>query len=133
MSKAYLKPFDNTQAKNLTAYCDWRIDSKGKLLSLTYNNYKKKEDTKNGLSNGIGTNSFYLSWRNNNADYHIQSGRLDLLLPINIVTIDAGVSYTSIKNMGVLSVLNNGDPLSQQYDYHEKNKAAYLSIHREWE
>ena len=133
MSKAYLKPFDNTQAKNLTAYCDWRIDSKGKLLSLTYNNYKKKEDTKNGLSNGIGTNSFYLSWRNNNADYHIQSGRLDLLLPINIVTIDAGVSYTSIKNMGVLSVLNNGDPFLQQYDYHEKNKAAYLSIHREWE
>ena len=29
----------NTTTKSLTAYCDWRLDSKGKQLSLTYSDY----------------------------------------------------------------------------------------------
>ena len=134
-SEAKLQPYDNTQAKSLTAYCDWRLDPGGKLLSLTYNNFKKKEDVQTYifyknlvdiLDNNIG-----------NTDYHIQSGRLDLSLPFNFVTIDAGTSYTSIENQGRSEFLYDPDLhlkngiIRDQYDYQEKTKAVYLSLCRE--
>ena len=141
-SEAKLQPHDNTQTKSLTACCDWRLDTKGKQLSLTYNYYKKNETAQ--------TNVFYetlllpiiMKWYYSDNDYQIQSGRLDFSLPFKFVTIDAGASYSSIKNQGVLNFLSFTDKSSynlsyrfqdRQYDYWEKNKAAYLSFHSEWD
>ncbi len=138
ISEATQTPANNTNIKSLTAYCDWHLDTKGKLLSLTYNNYKKDEDAMSGVqfSNpseipDIKTWNGYFT----EVDYHIQSGRLDLSLPFNIATIDAGASYTSIKNQGYLQYeeseiifLDNG----VIDDYKEKRKAAYVSFHHDW-
>ena len=142
ISEADLAPNDNTCTKSLTAYCDWHLDSKGKLLNLTYNNYKKDEDTR---SDAIYTdplseipNQKRWGGYQSDVDYHIQSGRLDLSLPFNIATIDAGASYTSIKNQGgTQQTPKDGYPLYlyqiSSYNYQEKRKAAYLSLYREWD
>lgn len=138
-SKADLLPYNNTINKSLTAYCDWRFDPKGKLLSLTYNNYKKKEDaqTKILYENPV---DILLNRNIGHADYHIQSVRIDLSLPFNFLSIDAGTSYTNIKNQAGLILQNDHViqldylvRLNDQYGYKEKTKAAYLSLHREWD
>ncbi len=137
-SEAELEPDDNTQNKSLTAYCDWRIDSKGKKLSFTYNNFKKDDDAKTHVwyevpSDVKPTREFL--WKSI-VDYHIQSGRLDLSLPFDFVTIDAGGSYTSINNNGHLQhtpiVYGYQDLKYENFDCREKTKAAFISFHHEW-
>lgn len=133
ISEAEQSPDDIIQTKSLTAYCDWRLDTKGKMLSLTYNNYKKDDDTRINVCYTAPSYYHNVVWNkmnSSNVDYHIQSGRLDLSLPYHIATIDAGASYTSIKNQ--IPVQNYYDGVSMNYDYQEKDKAAYLSLHREW-
>ena len=134
-SKAELSPNDNTCTKSLTAYCDWHIDSKGKLLSFTYNNYKKDDNERSDVLY-ISKDSLKLkTWNRiqSDIDYHIQSGRFDLTLPYPYITIDAGVSYTTIKNqiqyMSHSTILNYND----NSFYQEKRKAAYISFHHAWD
>ena len=137
-SEAKLKPKDNTQNKSLTAYCDWRLDSKGKKLIFTYNNFKKDDDamTKVRYETPLHEEPIKTVLWNSTVDYHIQSGRLDLSLPFSFVTIDAGGSYTSINNKGHYSYTSKYNDyllLFNEFDYQEKTKAVYLSFHHEWE
>ena len=67
-SEAHQDPNDNTTTRSLTAYCDWRLDSKGKHLSLTYNDYKKDDDGKSYVSTITTMKGF-----ESDVDYHIQS------------------------------------------------------------
>ena len=144
-SEAYQEPHDNTTTKSLTAYCDWHLDSKGKLISLTYQNYKKDDNCKSGaFSHDMGTSANYVipivNWKGYSCDvdYHIQSVRLDMTLPFSFLNIDAGASYTYIKNLA--DALDNTSSESGNYlfidsrifDYQEKAKAAYLSINHDW-
>ena len=144
-SEAYQEPHDNTTTKSLTAYCDWHLDSKGKLISLTYQNYKKDDNCKSGaFSHDMGTSTNYVipivNWKGYSCDvdYHIQSVRLDMTLPFSFLNIDAGASYTYIKNLA--DALDNTSSESGNYlfidsrifDYQEKAKAAYLSINHDW-
>ena len=142
-SEAGVAPNDNTTTKSLTAYCDWHLDTKGKLLCFTYNNYKKDEDAKTiVLCTNTVIGDFYgrKSWvgYQNEVDYHIQSGRLDLTLPFKIATIDAGAYYTSIKNQGHVqrkphSTTHIITASNYPFYYKEKRKAAYLSLHHDWD
>ena len=110
-------PYDNTCTKNLTAYCDWRIGTKGTMLSLTYNNFKKDDDARIDVRN---TNqSTY------NYDYHIQSGRLDLRLPFDNSIFDIGTSYTDIHN-------KNDDHFFYTNNCIETYTATYASLHHQW-
>ena len=142
-SEAELLPDDNTMTKSLTAYCDWRFDTKGKQICLTYNNYKKDDDTKTDVL--YDSSSLFSSvvkkdlteWQCA-TDYHIQSVRLDMSLPFNFVTIDAGVSYTNINNQGRLrhtptTYVYHLGIRRDDFDSQEKTKAAFLSFHHEWD
>lgn len=144
-SEAYLEPHDNTTTKSLTAYCDWHLDSKGKLISLTYQNYKKDDNCKSGaFSKNRGTNSNYdipiVNWEgySHDVDYRIQSVRLDMTLPFSFLNIDAGASYTYVKNLADLLYNTSSEyskylfVVSNILDYKEKAKAAYLSINHDW-
>ena len=135
-SESELSPIDNTQTKSLTAYCDWRLDKKGKLLSFTYNNYKKNDKEQANACYYYLSDSKALRVRDvdkSSVDYHIQSGRFDMSLPFSFVTIDAGASYTSIENQ-VDSRLNQRMIYSPQKSFYlEKTKAAYLSLHHDWD
>ena len=135
-SEAEHSPNRNTCTKSLTAYCDWHLDTKGRLLSLTYNNYKKDDNAKSDVwyNDPLIDLKAWNEYRNN-VDYHIQSGRLDLSLPFDIVTIDAGASYTNIKNQGDLQYTLQYGPVmfgNEHFYYQEKRKAAYISVHRNW-
>ena len=66
-------------------------------------------------------------------DYHIQSGRFDMSLPFSFVTIDAGASYTSIENRVDSRPYQGIIKPSHASVYLEKNKAAYLSLHHDWD
>ena len=142
-SEAHQDPNDNTTVKSLTAYCDWRLDAKGKLLSLTYQNYKKDDDSKTSVSSGnyYGTSESYpvIIWNGYSCevDYHIHSARLDLTLPFDFLTIDAGASYTNIRNQADLGVQSSSTTSYMIYnahvlDYQEKSKAAYISLYHDW-
>jgi outer membrane receptor protein involved in Fe transport len=149
-SKAEQNSNDNTIARSLTASCDWHIDTKGKLMSLTYSDYKKEDDGKSTV-----WSDYYHNWDTPDpddviyyaplvmgkdlvcdVDYHIQSARFDLTLPFDFVTMDAGVSYTNIKNQGdMVGRIIDSDLIfvsNSTFDYKEKTKAAYLSLHHDW-
>ena len=133
-SGSELSPIDNIQTKSLTAYCDWRLDKKGKLLSFTYNNFKKDDNEQTSCWRATIPNNTpkALNIDKNNVDYHIQSGRVDLTLPFSFVTIDAGASYTSIRNQVNSQYDQEFNNPSKESEYLEKAKTAYLSLHHDW-
>ena len=118
--------FPSNTTKSMTVYCDWRIDSKGKLLSLIYSDYKKKEDMQTSAfytspPDQTRLNNYLYSYLGHYIDYHIQSGRLDFSLPLHSAVIGAGASYTGIKNPGYGNLKR----------CQEKTKAVYISFHHE--
>ena len=135
-------PDDNTTAKSLTAYCDWHLDTKGRLMSLTYYNYKKDDDGRSEVLTEYGMAQAdlpFTKWQHyhSQVDYHIQSARIDLTLPFRLATIDAGSSYTNIRNQANIEIESGSNTYSTQItssdpDYQERTKAVYLSLHREW-
>ena len=132
-SEAHQDPDDNTTTKSLTTYCDWRFDSKGNHLSLTYSDYKKDDDGKSKVSSITTMKGF-----ESDVDYHIQSARLDLTLPFPFATIDVGGSYTDIRNHANINTQQFNTLSSVSYegdilDYQEKTKAAYLSLRHDWD
>ncbi len=90
---------------SLTAYSDWKMDDKGKLLSLTYNYYYKVDDYISKLSGESKDLSIGKSFQEiesmlseSSLKYIIHSLKLDLSLPFKPVQVDAGVGYTMIDN-----------------------------------
>lgn len=90
---------------SLTAYSDWKMDDKGKLLSLTYNYYYKVDDYISKLSGESKDLSIGKSFQEiesmlseSSLKYKIHSLKLDLSLPFKSVQVDAGVGYTMIDN-----------------------------------
>lgn len=140
-SEAEQRPNDNTVTKSLTAYCDWLLDSEGKLLTLTYQNYKKDDDGRSQVwinRNNPDPTLVMRQHYDSKVDYHIESARLDLTLPFNFVSIDAGASLTNIRNQAHIekyhaASYSNGSLESELRDYQEKTKAAYLSLQHDWD
>ena len=128
---------------SLTAYLDWRLDKKGKLLSMTYHKYKKDDDYRAQtwcLDNQDipSTTSKTQTGYTCEADYHIQSCRLDLTLPTSLLTLDLGLNYTYIRNQACPTYKTEStyklepNMAYRLYDYQEETKAAYLSLHQDW-
>lgn len=146
-------PFARTEVKqspdghigslSLMAYCDWQLDKKGKLLSLTYHDYKKDDN----FRTQVWSNHTYfrnLTYDNKkdytcDASYHIQSARLDLTLPSPFLTLDAGLSYTGITNQALpKSQIQSGEIIAHSmenwfHNYEEKTKTAYINLHQDWQ
>lgn len=90
---------------SLTAYSDWKMDDKGRLLSLTYNYYNKVDSHTSklsGESRDISTEDAFQKIETllgeSSLEYKIHSLKLDLSLPFKSVQVDAGVGYTMIDN-----------------------------------
>ena len=144
MTESYAKqsPNHNTEVRSLTAYCDWQLDSKGKQLSVTYYNYRKDDGGRSNVGSDYryNDNDASLLWENFYSDvkYHIQSARVDLTLPFGFATIDAGASYTNIRNQADVEIQNSSSYVAmnndgRMLDYQEKSKVAYLSLHHSWD
>ena len=96
---------NGNHSMSLTAYSDWKMDDKGKLLSLTYNYYYKVDDYISKLSGESKDLSIGKSFQEiesmlseSSLKYKIHSLKLDLSLPFKPVQVDAGVGYTMIDN-----------------------------------
>ena len=132
----------NTKVRSLTAYCDWHLDSKGKQMSFTYYNYKKDDGRRSNVGSDYHYYEYYTRQSSENffsdVSYHIQSARVDLTLPFGFATIDAGASYTNIRNhadveiqyLSTFASMNND---GRMLDYQEQSKVAYLSLHHDWD
>ena len=96
---------NGNHSMSLTAYSDWKMDDKGKLLSLTYNYYYKVDDYISKLSGESRNMSIEEPFQKiesmlseSSLKYKIHSLKLDLSLPFKPVQVDAGVGYTMIDN-----------------------------------
>ena len=139
-SESELVPCDNTCTKSLTAYCDWQLDTKGKILSFNYSNYKKDDNAETNVrfTNPLAEKPILWNGYKGYVDFSIQSGKLDLSLPFDIISIDVGASCTSIKNQGKIQMAPNQDYLhfvytDNDYAYREETYAAYLSFFYKWD
>lgn len=132
-----VSPAKPNNALTLTAFGDWMLDSKGKMLSLTYNFFNRhtrsysdvttwqEESEKTRLADD-GTNK-----------YRIHSAKLDAALPFLSFRMDAGAAYTGVNNNTDLQVSDfiagnwvNNSLQSNTFNYDEKTAAVYVSAEK---
>ena len=124
------------KALTLTAFTDWRLDDKGKLLSLTYNWFNKSSRSFSDVITTWNGGSSHLTNAGHNK-YQIHSVKLDATLPFNVFKMETGLAYTSIGNKTMLSAGTFDesqwiyDPMqSNAFDYSEHIAAAYVSAEK---
>lgn len=132
-----VSPAKPNNATTITAFGDWMLDSKGKMLSLTYNFFNRhtrsysdvttwqEESDKTRLADD-GTNK-----------YRIHSVKLDAALPFPSFRMDAGAAYTGVNNNTDLQVSDfisgnwvNNSSQSNTFNYDEKTAAVYVSAEK---
>lgn len=129
-------PARPNNALTATAFSDWKIDSQGKMLSLTYNYFNKQTQSFSEVTTSERNMENKLTNTGNN-NYGIHSVKLDAILPFKLFLMETGIAFTSIKNNNALSVHHweKGswvlDTLQNNFfDYGEKIAAAYISIEK---
>ena len=136
-----LKPGHPAHTFSLTAYCEWHLDDKGKMSSLTYNHYRKGESMvssvqssqmqDDGSSRSVGT-----AVNVSDNSYHIQSVKFDNTLPYPFATFEAGASYSIINNYADINYSKEKEdslfsPQNEHHSYEEKAIAYYLAMEKE--
>lgn len=152
-SYSALEPFSPARSLSLTAYTDWKLDTHGKKLSLSYNFFHRTSD--DGVTGNTGnsdkiyvTDSKYniaANFFDSGAEtrYHLHNVKLDLSLPFPFLNIDMGIAYTGIKspswNKNNYAAYYQEDGIwltdystrgMSDFDYHEQTAAAYLTAQR---
>jgi len=129
-------PSKPNNALTLTAFSDWLLDSKGKMLSLTYNYFNKSTESFADVTTTGGNEEVRLADDAHNK-YHIHSAKLDAVLPFNGFKMEAGIAYTGIGNNTSLTVSRyvnsqwvNDPTQSNGFDYDENTAAAYISVEK---
>lgn len=142
-SLSTLLPDGPMRTIGVTAYSDWQLGAADKLLSLTYNYYRKKGLRNSGVEGDVIIPNFYTTddYHARHAfsldtDYGIHSVKFDLTLPLALAKVEAGWAYTDIDN----KVLNKQERSTNMdddrvqnnsYSHQERNFAAYFNAHRQ--
>jgi outer membrane receptor protein involved in Fe transport len=121
-------------AQTLNIYHDLKIDSAGKKLSSSVNFFTNRPEVRNNFVSE--SESTYASVQNNNSSkYNIWSIQSDLTLPYKWAKIETGAKFANYDNKASVAYYNNvNDNLlldqtrSNDFDYTEKNLAAYYSM-----
>ena len=129
-------PSRPNNALTLTAFSDWQLDTKGKILSLTYNYFNKSAKSFADVTTTGGNEEVRLVNDAHNK-YHIHSAKLDATLPFDGFKMETGVAFTGIGNNTALTVSRyvnsqwTDDPTqSNGFDYDENTAAAYISAEK---
>lgn len=124
-------------AMTLTGFADWKIDSKGKMLSLTYNRFDKRSNSYADISTQWDDGRQSRLTKDAGNRYGIHSVKLDATLPFNSFKMEAGAAYTSISNnteLTVADVINGSSEInpaqSNHFVYSEKTAGAYLGVEK---
>lgn len=132
-----ISPARPNNAITLTAFGDWSLDGKGKMLSLTYNFFNRHTHSFSDVTTWqYETDGSRLTDAGINR-YRIHSVKLDASLPFSSFRMDAGVAYTGVNNSTDLCIndfidgawVNN--PLqSNTFNYDERTAAVYVSAEK---
>ena len=129
-------PSRPNNALTLTAFADWQLDDKGKMLSLTYNWFNKSTKSFSDVTTKWNGGSSRLINHGHNK-YHIHSVKFDATLPFSSFKMETGMAYTAIGNNTTLTAgTYDGsqwvyDPSqSNGFDYNESTVAAYASFEK---
>ena len=119
-----------------TLYADYKLDSLGKTLSLNYNFFNANAPVRNenvSVTNGV---SEYMR-NESQAKYRINALKMDFALPFKKFYMETGASFSDISNKTVFNLenLHGGEWMhnsneSNDFRYHEKTLAAYLSVRK---
>ena len=124
-----------TQTLNL--YHDMKVDTNGKKLSSSINFFTNRPEMNNDFVSA--SDKAYAAVRTNSAsEYRIWSAQSDLTLPYKWAKIETGVKFATYDNGASLTyanIIENTAKLdktrSNDFDYTEKNLAAYYSMESE--
>ena len=137
---------DGNRYISLTAYSDWKLDAKGKLLSLTYNYYNKEDDYTSKIGGESKDSTVDNTFKKGESligesglKYKIHSFKLDMSLPFKPIQLDAGVGYVMIDNESFckfhaidIGQVCTDDGVTISNLYQEKTLSAYLTAHKQW-
>jgi len=121
-------------AQTLNVYHDLKIDSAGKKLSSSVNFFTNRPEISNSFVSASANT--YASVQNNNlSKYNIWSIQSDLILPYKWAKIETGAKFANYNNNASVAYYNNildnlllDQTRSDDFDYTEKNLAAYYSV-----
>lgn len=135
-SSTNYSPSRPDNALTITAFSDWMLDTKGKMLSLTYNYYDKQAQSFSDVTTSANNTDTKLTNTGDNK-YHIHSAKLDAILPLKLFKMEAGLAFTCIGNNTALDVryLENNSWMSDTkqsnaFEYDESTAVAYVSAER---
>ena len=129
-------PSRPNNALTLTAFADWRLDDKGKMLNLTYNWFNKSTRSFSDVTTTWDGGSSRLTNDGHNK-YRIHSVKLDATLPFQAFKMETGAAYTAIGNKTALAAGTYNEAQwifdlaqSNVFDYDENTAAAYISAEK---
>lgn len=132
-----LTPSYPEDALTLTGFADWNIDSKGKMLSLTYNWFDKRSSSESDVATLWESSDESRLVRSADNKYDIHSVKLDAILPFSNFKMEVGAAYTSIGNNTNLNISTDRDGVmvddpsqSNNFLYDEKTSALYISAEK---
>lgn len=120
-----------------SAYYDLKFGKQDNKLSITGNYFSNTPETTIDFTTTESSGDRFIVKSPSMVDYKIYSGQADLTLPYQFAKTEAGVKFTNFDNNSSIFYQNlmNGqyitDPLkSNEFEYNEKNYAAYISFER---
>ncbi|WP_426479655.1 TonB-dependent receptor domain-containing protein [Chryseobacterium sp. CBSDS_008] len=120
-----------------SAYYDLKFGKQDNKLSITGNYFSNTPETTIDFTTTENSGDRFVVKSPSMVDYKIYSGQADLILPYQFAKTEAGVKFTNFSNNSSIFYQNltNGeyitDPLkSNEFEYNEKNYAAYISFER---
>lgn len=130
-------PAKPNDATTLTAFGDWSLDSKGKMLSLTYNFFNRHTRSFSDVTTWQDESDPTRLTDDGTNKYRIHSVKLDAALPLSAFRMDAGAAYTGVNNHTDLQVSDSPDGnrvnntlQSNTFKYDEKTAAVYVSAEK---
>lgn len=132
-----ISPAKPNNAITLTAFGDWILDSKGKMLSLTYNFFNRHTQSYSDVTTWQEESDKTRLTDDGTNKYRIHSVKLDAVLPFPSFKMDAGAAYTGVNNNTDLHVSDfiagnwvNNTSQSNTFNYDEKTAAVYVSAEK---
>lgn len=132
-----ISPAKPNNAITLTAFGDWLLDSKGKMLSLTYNFFNRHTQSYSDVTTWQEESDKTRLTDDGTNKYRIHSVKLDAVLPFPSFKMDAGAAYTGVNNNTDLHVSDfiagnwvNNTSQSNTFNYDEKTAAVYVSAEK---
>ena len=132
-----VSPAKPNNATTITAFGDWMLDSKGKMLSLTYNFFNRHTRSYSDVTTWLEESDKTRLADDGTNKYRIHSAKLDATLPFSSFRMDAGAAYTGVNNNTDLQVSDfiagnwvNNSLQSNTFNYDEKTGAVYVSAEK---